>query len=53
MITRIIITFLIFAGIAYYYDIDVRTVVDRSGVPAWLAEHGITAKATTTLADAP
>ena len=41
MITRILIAFVIFAGLAYYFNIDVRTVVDKSGVPTWLAEHGI------------
>lgn len=41
MITRIIVTFMLFAGIAYYYNIDVRTVVDKSGIPEWLTAHGI------------
>ena len=42
MLTRIIFTFIIFAGLAYYFNIDVRTVVDKSGAPAWLTAHGIT-----------
>lgn len=42
MITRILIAFVIFAAIAYYYNIDVRRVVDKSGVPEWLTSHGIT-----------
>ena len=42
MITRILIAFMLFAAIAYYYNIDVRAVVAKSGVPEWLASHGIT-----------
>jgi hypothetical protein len=41
MISRIFITFALFAGIAYYYNIDVRAIVDKSGAPEWLAAHGI------------
>lgn len=41
MISRIFVTFMLFAGIAYYYNIDVRAVVDKSGVPEWLSAHGI------------
>lgn len=33
--------FVLFAGVAYYYNIDVRAVVDKSGAPEWLATHGI------------
>lgn len=52
MISRILITFVIFAGIAYYYNIDVRAVVDKSGAPEWLAAHGITPhQATATAVD--
>lgn len=40
MITRIIIAFILFAGLAYYYNVDVRALVDKSGVPTWLSEHG-------------
>ena len=46
MIFRILIAFVIFAGLAYYFNIDVRTVVDKSGVPAWLTEHGVKTSAT-------
>ena len=53
MIFRILIAFVIFAGLAYYFNIDVRTVVDKSGVPTWLAAHGIpTSEASSTLAAA-
>lgn len=50
MITRIIFAFILFAALAYYFNIDVRAVVDKSGVPTWLSEHGIAPKhdATTT-----
>ena len=46
MIFRILIAFVIFAGLAYYFNIDVRTVVDKSGVPAWLTERGVKTSAT-------
>lgn len=41
MILRIIATFCLFAGLAYYFNIDVRQVVEESGVPTWLEAHGI------------
>ncbi len=41
MILRIIVTFCLFAGLAYYFNIDVRQVVEESGVPTWLEAHGI------------
>ena len=41
MITRIVLAFVLFAGLAYYFNVDVRALVDRSGVPTWLSEHGI------------
>ena len=41
MILRIIVTFCLFAGLAYYFNIDVRKVVEESGAPTWLAGHGI------------
>jgi hypothetical protein len=47
MITRIFIAFVIFAGAAYYFNIDVRNLVDKSGVPAWLAAHGIATQSST------
>ena len=53
MITRILIAFVIFAGLAYYFNIDVRTVVDKSGVPTWLAEHGIKTSATSSSGATP
>ena len=48
MIIRIIFAFVLFAGLAYYYNVDVRSVVDKSGVPTWLASKGISTSATTT-----
>ncbi len=41
MITRFIISFILIAGLAYYFNVDVRKVIDQSGVPEWLTEHGI------------
>ncbi len=41
MITRLIISFILIAGLAYYFNIDVRKIVDQSGVPQWLTAHGI------------
>ena len=48
MITRIIFSFILFAGLAYYFNVDLRAVVDKSGVPTWLSAHGIPTGATTT-----
>ncbi len=48
MIIRILFAFVLFAGLAYYYNVDVRAVVDKSGVPTWLTSHGISTSATTT-----
>ena len=44
MISRIFFTFILFAALAYYFNIDVRSVVDKSGAPEWLAAHGIAPK---------
>jgi hypothetical protein len=41
---KIFIAFALFAGIVYYYDIDVMALVDKSGAPQWLEEHGYRAK---------
>ncbi len=41
---RLLIAFIIFSGVVYYFDIDVRGVVEQSGAPQWLAEHGITTR---------
>ncbi len=38
--TKLIITFVIFAGVIYYYNLDLIALVNRSGVPQWLVEHG-------------
>jgi hypothetical protein len=50
MISRIFFAFILFAGLAYYFDIDVRSVVDKSGAPEWLAAHGIAPKQSTAAA---
>jgi hypothetical protein len=50
MISRILFFFMLFASLAYYFDIDVRAVVDKSGVPTWLAAHGIATHAASSTA---
>ncbi len=40
MISRFIVGFILFASFVYYFNIDVRATVDKTGVPVWLAEHG-------------
>ena len=45
MITRIVIAFILFAGLAYYFNIDVRAAVDKTGVPAWLTSRGVNVNA--------
>ena len=42
MITKFIVGLIIFAGIVYYYNIDVRKTVDATGIPTWLEERGYT-----------
>ncbi len=41
---KTLIGFVIFAGVVYYYDIDVMKLVERSGAPQWLQEHGYVTK---------
>ena len=38
---KLIVMFVIFAGVMYYFNIDLHGAIDRSGVPQWLAEHGV------------
>lgn len=45
MISRFIVGFILFAGIVYYFNIDVRATVDKTGIPVWLAEHGFSTNA--------
>lgn len=40
MISRFIVGFILFAGIVYYFNIDVRATVDKTGIPMWLSQHG-------------
>jgi hypothetical protein len=37
---KLAIMFALFSGFVYYYDIDVRRLVDRSGAPQWLEAKG-------------
>ena len=39
MIKKVIFIFVGIAVIAYYYNIDIRSVVIKSGVPMWLHAH--------------
>ncbi len=41
---KILIAFALFAGVVYYYDVDVRALVEKSGAPKWLEEHGYSVK---------
>ena len=40
MISRFLVGFVLFAGIVYYFNIDVRATVDKTGIPVWLSLHG-------------
>ena len=41
---KFIIAFIIFAGLVYYYNLDIIALVDKSGAPEWLAKKGYTVK---------
>ena len=41
---KLAITFIIFAGFIYYYDVDVKRLVEKSGAPQWLESRGYKAK---------
>lgn len=40
MISRFIVGFILFSGLVYYFNIDVRATVDKTGIPVWLSRHG-------------
>ena len=44
---KLLLTFALFAGIVYYYDINLIALVERSGAPEWLAERGYATKSDT------
>lgn len=48
MLFRIIVTFMVFAGLAYYFNVDVRVLVEQSGVPEWLSSKGLQVEKSTT-----
>ncbi len=50
MFTRIFIAFVIVAGLAYYFNVDVREIVEKSGVPQWLSSRGVQVHSTSTMA---
>ena len=41
---KMIISFIIFAGVIYYYNIDIIRLVEKSGAPEWLAKKGFVTK---------
>ena len=41
---KLIISFIIFAGIVYYFNLDIINLVEKSGAPEWLAKHGYMTK---------
>lgn len=45
--TKLIIAFVFFAGLVYYYNLDIIALVDKSGAPEWLAKKGYTVKNST------
>lgn len=46
--TKYLIAFAIFAGVIYYYNLDIIALVDKSGAPEWLAKKGYNVKNSTT-----
>ena len=46
MISRFIVGFILFAGFVYYFNIDVRATVDKTGIPVWLSQHGFPTNST-------
>ena len=31
---------MVFAGLVYYFNVDLIALVDKSGAPAWFQKHG-------------
>lgn len=36
---RLLVTFMLFAGIVYYFNVDIIALVEKSGVPNWFQEQ--------------
>jgi|GEM_PF-2492757 len=45
---KLILAFALFAGLVYYYNVDIIALVDKSGAPEWLAKKGYNVKVTST-----
>ena len=41
---KLLITFTLFAGLVYYYNLDLIALIDKSGAPEWLAKKGYNVK---------
>ncbi len=41
---KLILLFALFSGVVYYYDLDIKSIVERSGAPSWLEARGYTIK---------
>lgn len=41
---KVVISFILFAGIIYYFNVDIMALIDKSGAPEWLLEHGYRVK---------
>ncbi|KKU78865.1 MAG: hypothetical protein UY04_C0024G0003 [Parcubacteria group bacterium GW2011_GWA2_47_7] len=37
---KLLLTFMVFAGLVYYFNVDLIALVDKSGAPAWFQKHG-------------
>lgn len=37
---KTLIAFVFFAGVIYYYNVNIIALVDKSGIPQWLEDHG-------------
>ena len=54
---KLIVTFIIFAGIVYYFNLDITILVEKSGAPQWFEKKGYVTKspafATSTVLQTP
>lgn len=41
---KLIISFIIFAAVVYYFNLDIINLVEKSGAPEWLAKKGYVTK---------
>ena len=45
---KLLATFVAFAGLVYYYNLDIIALVEKSGAPEWLAKKGYNVKSDAT-----